>query len=133
MAAIEWTDDMSVSIPEIDAEHKRLIKMFNNLDEAVRSGRGKGAVGNILAELLIYASVHFKHEETMMLEANYEGFSEHLQLHGKFVETTSRMKSDYDSGREGVCEEALAFLSDWMVNHMMIEDKKYAAHLAPTA
>lgn len=60
MALVDWSDELSVCIPEVDAEHQTLVAILNALDEAMRSGKGTRIMGQILARLLDYTETHFK-------------------------------------------------------------------------
>ncbi len=51
---IVWSKSYSVGVDVMDQEHKRLIDIINNLYSAMRSGRGKDAIGSILDELIEY-------------------------------------------------------------------------------
>ena len=35
MALITWTDNLSVSVTEVDEQHKKLVAMINELNEAM--------------------------------------------------------------------------------------------------
>ncbi len=41
MALIDWDKSLSVNVEEIDQQHKKLIAMINELNEAMRNGKGK--------------------------------------------------------------------------------------------
>lgn len=62
-----WDDMLySVGIASIDAQHKKLVALVNNLFEAMKSGKGATVVGSILDELIQYTASHFKYAEECM-------------------------------------------------------------------
>ena len=63
MALIQWSSSLSVKVKQIDDEHQKLIKLINDLNDAMRVGKGKEALGKIINELVNYAAVHFNTEE----------------------------------------------------------------------
>ena len=36
MALIEWSDDLSVKVKELDVQHQKLIAMINDLNDAMK-------------------------------------------------------------------------------------------------
>ncbi|MGA2938094.1 MAG: hemerythrin domain-containing protein [Syntrophobacteraceae bacterium] len=64
MALIQWNDSLSVNVVDIDKQHQKLVGMINELNDAMRQGKGKDALGKIVNGLIIYAGTHFKTEET---------------------------------------------------------------------
>jgi hemerythrin len=40
MALIQWNDGLSVNVVEIDRQHQKLIGMINDLNDAMRQGKG---------------------------------------------------------------------------------------------
>ena len=63
MALLQWSDALSVGVVEIDRQHQKLVTMINDLNDAMRAGKGKDALGKTIAELIAYAATHFKTEE----------------------------------------------------------------------
>ena len=60
MALINWNESLSVNVKEIDLQHKKLIDMNNELNEAMKLGKGKDALGKIVNGLISYTATHFK-------------------------------------------------------------------------
>lgn len=56
MALIQWSDSLSVNIAEIDAQHKRLVAMINDLNEAMKQGRGRDVIVRIVDGLVSYTA-----------------------------------------------------------------------------
>ena len=45
MALMTWSDNLSVKVAEIDEQHKRLIAMINELNDAMKVGERKRCSG----------------------------------------------------------------------------------------
>ena len=54
MPLMEWTDKLSVGVPSIDAQHKKLVSMANTLYDAMKAGHGKEILDETLAGLINY-------------------------------------------------------------------------------
>ena len=78
---ISWSPKYSVNHPLMDAQHKQLITLINNLHSAMSQGRGKDVLQKTLDELINYTKIHFATEEKLMMEANYKELIEHRQVH----------------------------------------------------
>ena len=107
-----WNDSYSVRIPQIDAQHKGLIRLINDLHSAMAAGKGKEALGTILDELVRYTESHFKYEEGMLRQRQYSGLaahqSEHQKLTGQVIELRERFRSNrltLTPGSDAVPEE----------------------------
>jgi hemerythrin len=126
MAIIQWNDTLSVKVREIDSQHQRLVKLINDLDDAMRVGKGREVMGKIVSELASYTRVHFSTEEKYFDKFGYPEAPGHRAEHQKFIEEVARFKGDFDSGRIGLTIKVMNFLSDWLTKHIQGTDKKYA-------
>lgn len=126
MAIMTWTDALSVNIKEIDEQHRKLVDMVNQLHGAMLKGEGKMVVGPILAELTAYTQYHFSTEEGLMQKYSYPSISSHRLEHQKFVQKVGDFKSQYDAGSIGLSNEVMHFLADWLKDHILGTDKKFA-------
>ncbi|MCA9557536.1 MAG: hemerythrin domain-containing protein, partial [Myxococcales bacterium] len=65
MALFEWSDDYSVKVPSIDAQHKQLVGLLNELHDGMFSGAGMAHLESVLGGLIEYTAHHFAHEEEL--------------------------------------------------------------------
>ena len=125
MALLEWTEDLSVNVSKIDREHQLLVGMINELNDAMRWGRGKAVVGNIISGLIGYAGSHFKTEEDYFDRFGYPLAASHKKQHSDFVAKVAEFRKEFEKGKLGLTIEVLLFLSDWLRNHIEGSDKLY--------
>lgn len=129
MPLINWNDTFSVNIAEIDQQHKELVSMINELNDAMKERRGKEVLGKILNELFAYTATHFKTEEDLFAKYGYPSSESHKKEHVAFVKKVSEFKEGFEKGRLSVTSEVMNFLSDWLRHHIMGTDKKYSQFL----
>ena len=66
-----------MGVPSLDEQHKNLISLVNKLNDAMKSGRGKDVLGDILAKLVNYTKTHFAAEEQLMRMHSYPDLASH--------------------------------------------------------
>jgi hemerythrin len=124
-----WDDSFSVNIGVVDAQHKTLVSMVNELHQAMARRSGKDKLGQILSNLIKYTQGHFATEETLMQAHAYPDFlahkSEHEHLTGKVIDFQRRFLSN----EVGLSIELMEFLKDWLRKHILGSDKKYSPFL----
>ena len=125
MSIIEWRDDFSVKIGEIDKQHKQFIKLFNDFVGAYQDGAANDILYDTLKEMLDYLNFHFTEEESYMEKYSYPGLDEHRTEHKRFVEKTNDFVDEYFEGNDDIAEDLVDFLSDWFIGHVMGTDMKY--------
>ena len=99
--------------------------MINELNDAMRSGKGKDALAKIVSGLITYAGTHFKTEERYFDQFGYPDASDHKKEHADFVVKVSEFKDGFTKGKIGLSIEVMNFLSDWLQNHIKGVGKKY--------
>jgi hemerythrin len=129
MAFIEWKEDFSVGIKKIDEQHKKLVTQLNDLYEAMKAGRGKEALSDVLNELLQYTKEHFLTEESLMKLYNYPEYDAHKQKHDKMAIHVVQLKEKVDSGEISSPRQITEFLKEWLAKHIMGTDKLYGPYL----
>ena len=125
MTLINWNDSLSVGVAEIDRQHKNLIAMINELDNAMRVGKGKDVIGRIVDDLIIYTATHFRIEEKYFAQFGYPGAEKHKKEHAAFVKKVADFNNGFGKGKLALTTEVMSFLSDWLKNHIMGTDKEY--------
>lgn len=130
MAFLDWTDDLSVGIGEIDAEHRELISMLNDLHGAMSRGEGKAALSTVLDRLVKYTQSHFSHEEELMRKHGYTDAWKHTNEHRELTRQVIEVKDKFDSGKTlGLPIEVLNFLRDWLGSHIKSVDARFGNFL----
>lgn len=127
---MKWNDALSVGNIIIDSQHKELIKRYNDLIDACNQRKGGEEVSNTLEFLGEYVKVHFKSEEEQMLKHNYPEFREHKKKHDEFIAKYTALREEFEQGKQLlVIIRANTMLSDWLLNHIGVVDKKLGAFL----
>ena len=124
-----WSDSLDVGIEEINRQHKILINIINDLNDFVSSGRSSRALQRVMESLVDYTVNHFGYEEHLMQKYGYPHFQEHKRSHEKLVGKVGTFVDRVNAGDEKVAGELLAFLKDWLGNHIQGSDIKYAPFL----
>ncbi|WP_406656316.1 bacteriohemerythrin [Methanolobus sp. ZRKC2] len=126
MALVTWSDKYSMNIKEIDEQHQSLVRMINELHDAMLQAKSKEVALGIINNMAEYTQYHFSTEEKYMQQFEYPGYAAHKKEHDKFIEKVGNFKNDYESGKTGLSFDLLNFLKDWLVTHIQESDKKYS-------
>jgi hemerythrin-like metal-binding protein len=129
MAYFNWTDDLSVNIPSIDDQHKKLINMINDFYDSFKSGQSSEKLMELVAGLKEYTSYHFSTEEELLTKHGYPDYDTHKEQHISFVEKVNDVQQRIESGKMVVSVEVTNFLKDWLENHIKKTDREYSSFL----
>lgn len=124
MAYFEWADDLVIDGGPIDADHRRLVDLVNELHTATSEGRGMEIVDKILDTLIAYTAEHLQREEARMASVNFPNLAQHKVGHEKFIENIRRLKKKYDAGSITVASQLSTILRDWLSLHIRRSDKE---------
>lgn len=125
MALIEWNDNLSLGLELIDSQHKVLIKIINDLNEAMKQGKGSEIMGTILREMLDYTVFHFGEEEKLFKKFGYAEEPAHVREHKAFISKIEEYKEGLAAKKLSLSITVMNFLKDWLKDHIMVKDPKY--------
>ena len=129
MALIKWNENLSVGVAEFDKQHQKLVSVINELNDAMKQGKGKDVLGKILNSLISYTATHFKTEEKYFALYRYPETASHKKEHVAFVQKISDFKDDFEKGKLSLTIELMNFLGDWLKKHIKGTDQKYTKYL----
>lgn len=130
MSFLKWNEELSVGIPSIDEEHKALVQHFNALHEAVHLGAGEMALKSVIDGMITYIVSHFGHEEAFMRATDYPGFKQHKEEHLRIWRHVMTIDEKAKGGvTDDLANEVLAFLKDWIMGHVLYDDRAMGEHL----
>jgi len=128
---IKWSDSLSMSNSEIDAEHKHLISLVNRLNAEIASQqREQKNIQHIVNLMLEDSIAHFAHEERLFAVKSYPDAEEHKQIHETLLHDLKQALKDIQN---------TDFVKEWvaigleveklLVDHVLNEDTKYIQYL----
>jgi hemerythrin-like metal-binding protein len=123
---LEWTDELSVGIAEIDAEHQRFILLVNQLNEAIVGRETTTEIKARLQAVIDDAESHFAHEEVLFMQWGYPEAGEHATRHQQVLKALSGIMANV--GRNVIeydLIEAGLTVKDVLIKHLLAEDMKY--------
>lgn len=123
---VSWSPAYALGLDEVDHQHQALLGLINRLWNCVVDHAGVHEVLRVLADLESYTLAHFVAEETFMRLMDYPMLPEHQQAHRAFVERVAAERARVEQGGRATLE-LVHFLKDWLINHILVADKSYAA------
>jgi hemerythrin-like metal-binding protein len=126
VALVTWDRSYSVNVKSCDAEHQKLFALINDLHTAMKSGKGRTVLADIVRELETYTRTHFLAEEALLQRARYPKFDEHRAQHGEFIARVQQFRNDLEMGVGGDSVAVLTFLRDWLAKHIKQTDRMYS-------
>lgn len=126
---IVWNPEWKTGSPLIDEQHRRLLGEFNDFIEATQTEVHSQHIANLLDFLGDFLDAHCEEEELQMQATNYPRFPEHKAFHDGMRAKIQSLTAAFRTDPKTVEEETMAFVMDWIENHITIEDKRMAQHL----
>jgi hemerythrin-like metal-binding protein len=124
-----WSRSMSVGVPELDEDHRVLIRIINQLADNSAETDRVGVLRQCLLSLLRYAEFHFAREEKVMTACDFPGLTHHKEEHRAFTDHMRSLAEALDDDKlpaaEIVNQDLLTYLKDWLNHHILIEDMSY--------
>ena len=68
MVHLPWSESYAVGHKVLDAEHRRLVELINEVDDAIQSGASPERVAGLLRVLRAVAVEHIRQENTVLWE-----------------------------------------------------------------
>lgn len=124
MAYFEWGEDMVIDRGPIDADHRKLVDLVNELHTATSQGRGKLVVGRLLQQLIRDTDEHLREEEHIMAQAGFPRLEGHKKGHDAFVSELRTLEANLRAGQVTVAAQLSAVLRDWLSVHIRRNDKE---------
>lgn len=131
MEYFTWKAEYSVGDQALDAQHKELIRIMNDLYVLVNDparAEQSDQVELIFGKLAQYIVTHFSYEEQRMADAHfpYEKLAAHRAEHHDLIIKVRRYQADVMAGdREGLKELLPYLYGEWLIHHICEQDMEY--------
>lgn len=123
-----WDDDFRTGNTTIDEQHFKLVGIINDLIQISYEDvfRKSGQFEHIISQIESYVMVHFKTEETLMIEMGIDERHKtpHVNMHNEFIKNVDTMVQRYrmDHNKKTL-NELGEYLIRWLAYHILIIDK----------
>jgi len=124
---VGWNKDYSLGMPELDAQHKMLFDLINQLWRGIVANAEHQAQLKVIEQLEHYTLTHFSAEEEFFAAIRFPAADEHRRAHRAFTRRIATEKQALLNGAQ-LSLDLLHFLNDWLVNHIQGEDLAYAEY-----
>lgn len=124
-----WDNKYETGITEIDQDHKGLVKLINDLYEAMQDGSGGALLLPIFSALKHYSETHFAREEHFMRACNAPDQDEHIKEHQLMIAKLANLEGRHRQGEAAISLQTLALLRDWLKNHICVVDQALVGHV----
>jgi len=124
-----WNDSYNTGIASIDAQHKKLVEILNQLFSAMEKGQAREILGKLLDELIQYTVTHFATEEKYFKLYGYTESITHKMEHDALTKKAVELQTQYKAGKMVMTTQVANFLKEWLSGHILGSDKKYVPFL----
>jgi hemerythrin len=132
--AIAWTDNLLVGDETIDADHRRLIELINELDAAAAAAPiDCRRAGRALDGLAAFTAEHFAREEALQRAVGLPGRDAHRQKHRMMLQRLDALSDHFRRSDDDVRATMVRGLADpigtWLADHIAKSDVKLRAYV----
>lgn len=124
-----WNNAFLTQLPEVDDQHRVLIRLINDLGEMIMSSDSieVSAFLKVRDGVLDYASKHFNDEEALMLNVGVDlrHVRQHIASHGKFVSEAMAL----GCLSSGNAKQLADYLVQWLAYHILDVDQSMARQI----
>lgn len=129
MPILNWSDEFSVNVEEIDNQHMKLLALVNTLHAAVESQIDKSVLHQMLVDLVEYTRLHFATEERLMAEHGLSQLKLHQREHHLLLRHLNELTKSVSNGRYPTFFSDYDVSNDWFLNHILNFDKELGEQL----
>jgi len=127
-----WKNEYSVGHPLLDADHKELFSIINELHQQIESNEtsSRDVLLTLVDRLTHYVQEHFEREEYFMAEGDYPHLKDHRRKHHDFMRVVYAIHKITDDRPDDIDLIKLRdFLGSWLKRHILQADHDYIPYL----
>lgn len=122
---IDWKDSFALGIAEVDAEHRELVALINELHAALGRRAGDDEIKRFLANVHEHIADHFATEERIMQQSGYGEFEQHRADHTRLLDEIRAMIANYAEAYALAPDLLGIAIEDWFMVHFRTFDARF--------
>ena len=124
MSLINWREEFSVGVVEVDYEHQELIDQINAMHRSVQEGVTRDQVVEGLGDIYAQIASHFALEEKIMRDTRYPAYQEHKADHEALLDDLRDIMDEVEDDGEFDENRLSTDLDRWFSDHFRVHDAK---------
>lgn len=129
MSWVVWREEYRIGEAMIDQDHKNLFKLINEFHDTFQERKVRSELVRVLNNLVAYAEEHFQREEFIMAAHGFPLQEEHHARHEQLYATIYVLNEKLQNSAQLPERDAIAFLKDWLADHILQHDLAFAEFL----
>jgi hemerythrin len=129
MRLFKWTSANAIFVPELDAEHRTIFQLAEELRQAMEAGAAPERLVAMLRGLTAHAEEHFAHEERLMRATDCPFLRWHKGQHDTVRKRIKLFVPELETGNPEGAAVLLEFLSGWLRDHTGLTDRMMGAYV----
>lgn len=109
----------------IDEQHKKLVNIFNGMNEAVKNNEPREDIYQIIDDVIAFTRKHFSIEEQLMIYSGYPEIEAHREKHKELINDALQLKNKLDYVGE---QRFMDWLNHWpfarVLAHIQFADQQ---------
>lgn len=122
---LRWSDEYASGQADIDEQHQALFARANEVLRTGTDGADKKHTAKVMRELITDVRNHFIFEEIVLDESAYVHLRDHAAIHRRLLDRANVVLEKFESHEVGVAEMFHFVIYELIVQHILIEDRKY--------
>jgi hemerythrin len=124
-----WHEEYGSGVAQIDREHREIFRQAGALYRALFDKNAAEDPAELFRRLVDCVERHFASEETLMATRGYPALETHKRHHELIRKTLRDFASGFTIRRATSKKEAGIFIKDWVMTHILTEDRKLGTYL----
>ncbi len=126
-----WDDSYVVGVADIDEQHRLLFDMIEGL-AAAAEGRSTGeGMPAMTGKLVALARSHLQYEETLGARHSGNGYAAAVKEHEEFLRKIEGLSRYLETAPVDALHTTVEFLKDWVIDHTLLEHRRFRTLLRP--
>ena len=121
-----WSKEYELNIEEVDAQHIKLFNLTNKVLIYITEIYSTSELVVLLNEYYELLDMHCKYEEELFAKYGYIDSDNHQNIHQKLLDNVKIYLKKVETLSFHEKLELVDFLTNWLKDHILIEDMKYA-------
>jgi hemerythrin len=118
MSLFAWKDEYSVGIAEIDADHRDLFRIAEELYDGILNGTAEDDLEVMYSQLAEQTRAHFEREDAILRKEGRPNVEQISREHIRLTEKVEALGRRLEKRQARLDMETLRFLRTWLDHHI---------------